>query len=123
MRKFSLPFPCFSALRGDWAESEQAVAGGDGRGLAPVAGAEFGEDAGNVAGGGLAADEEAFRNLDIRQPLAKKREHILLAISEDRRHIGVRGPRDEPTQDATLMVPVGVEAIQLSACSREGIER
>jgi hypothetical protein len=70
------------------ARSDQPGASGDGGGLAPVRGSEFGKNVGDVPVGRAAADEELGGDLGIGQALTEKAQDFTLAGGQER--IGAR---------------------------------
>ena len=58
------------------------MAGGDGRGLATVFGAELAQDVGDVELDGAGADVETVGDLGVGEPLAEQAEHFPLAPGE-----------------------------------------
>lgn len=65
--------------------SGEADTDSDSDSIAPVCGAELGEDVGDVTIDGPGADEEAFGDLRVRQMLAQQSEDLSLAPSQDHR--------------------------------------
>src|SRR6516162_11680179 len=92
------------------AEFSAADAGGEPGGFGASAHAELGEDAGHVMLGCLPGDEQPLGDLGVRQALADKPQHFLLALGEPADVLRAAPRRPHPKFPQQCRCRVGVAA-------------
>jgi hypothetical protein len=113
------------------AEFSAADAGGEPGGFSASPYAELGEDAGHVMLGCLPGDEQPLDDLGVRQALADKPQHLLLALDKpaDVLRAPPRHPRPEFPQQCSRRIGVAaraskaVSAVRASAAATAGSDQ